>query len=57
MLSTAEINTLEIIHNKERCDRVSRTHLEKLSRLDLIEPGAAGPALSPKGREILVKRR
>lgn len=57
MLSTSELNTLSIIADTACRDRLSRAHLEKLSRLDLIEPGLAGPALSPKGREILVKRR
>jgi hypothetical protein len=53
-LTSAEINTLEILGNPECCEAVPRTHLEKLYRLDLIEPAAAGPALSRKGRDILV---
>ena len=57
MLSTSELNTLAIIASNDRSERLSRTHLEKLSRLDLIEPGAAGPAVSIKGREILVTRK
>jgi len=53
MLSTAELTTLEILSNPERCEPVSRSHLEKLSRLDLIEPCAGGVCLSSKGQEIL----
>lgn len=56
MLSTAELHTLEILSDRDRCDRVSRTHLEKLSRLDLIEPCPEGVCLSTKGREILESR-
>ncbi len=53
MLSTAELTTLEILSNPERCEPVSRSHLEKLSRLDLIEPCAGGVCLSPKGQVLL----
>ena len=56
MLSTAELTTLEILSDRERCDRVSRTHLEKLSRLDLIEPCPEGVCISSKGREVLEGR-
>jgi hypothetical protein len=56
-LSTAELNTLVTIANPDSCDAMPRTHLEKFYRLDLIEPGRAGVALSTKGREILVRRR
>ncbi|HEX2751865.1 MAG TPA: hypothetical protein VHP34_01915 [Alphaproteobacteria bacterium] len=53
ILSTAELNTLASINNPESGDAISRGHLEKLYRLDLIEPGRCGPALSSKGKEIL----
>lgn len=56
-LSTAELKTLSLIDNPESCDAISRGHLEKLYRLDLIEPGRCGPALSSKGKEILFSRK
>ncbi len=56
-LSTAELKTLAVIANPDSCDAMPRLHLEKLYRLDLIEPAAFGPALSPTGREILKRRR
>jgi hypothetical protein len=56
MLSTAELNTLEILSDRENCDKISRTHLEKLSRLDLIEPCPEGVCISARGREILESR-
>jgi hypothetical protein len=56
MLSTAELTTLEILSDRDRCERVSRTHLEKLSRLDLIEPCPEGVCLSSKGKQILGSR-
>lgn len=57
VLTTAELQTLAIIGNPESCDSTPRNHLEKLYRLDLIEPGHCGPALSTKGREILFSRK
>jgi hypothetical protein len=55
-LSTAELNTLELIGNKDQSSAFSRLHLEKLFRLDLIEPGRSGPDLSSKGRDVLGSR-
>lgn len=52
-LSTAELNTLEVIANPERADSISRSHLEKLSRLDLIEPCPQGVCMTLKGKKIL----
>ncbi len=57
VLSSAELNTLATISNPESCDAMPRGHLEKLYRLDLIEPGRCGPALSSKGQEILFSRK
>jgi hypothetical protein len=57
VLSSAELNTLATIGNPESCDAMPRGHLEKLYRLDLIEPGRCGPALSSKGKEILFSRK
>jgi len=57
VLTSAELKTLSIIGNPECCDAMPRNHLEKLYRLDLIEPGNCGPALSTKGREILFRRK
>jgi hypothetical protein len=56
-LSASELKTLSVIANPECCDAMPRLHLEKLYRLDLIEPASFGPALSPTGREILKRRR
>lgn len=57
VLSSAEMQTLSTVANPESCDALPRGHLEKLYRLDLIEPGNNGPALSIKGREILFSRK
>ena len=54
-LSTAELQTLEVIFNKKDADYIPRGHLEKLSRLDLIEPAKGGVSVSLKGKEILFK--
>ena len=56
-LNTAELETLEIIANRDQGVAPSRSHLEKLSRLDLIEPCAEGVCLTPSGQRILVKRK
>ena len=57
MLKNEELKTLEIIADRSRTDAVPRVHLEKLLRLDLIEPGYARVELSTKGKEILFKRK
>jgi hypothetical protein len=55
-LSTAELQTLEAISDKDAADRhIPRGHLEKLSRLDLIEPCSEGICLTGVGKKILVK--
>ena len=56
-LSTAELQTLESISDRDCADSIPRGHLEKLSRLDLIEPAGCNVALSMKGKEILFKRK
>ena len=56
-LSTAELQTLEVISSKDRADYIPRGHLEKLSRLDLIEPAGCNVALSLKGKEILFRKK
>lgn len=56
-LSQAELHTLAVIANPDCCDAMPRGHLEKLSRLDLIEPAAAGLRLSPRGRQILIRNK
>lgn len=56
-LSTAELQTLETISNKERGEAISRSHLEKLSRLDLIEPCSEGICLTGVGKKILVRTK
>ena len=45
-LSTAELQTLESLFNKNHADSIPRGHLETLSRLDLIEPVGCNVALS-----------
>ena len=54
-LSTAELNTLQVVANPDSCDAMPRSHLEKLSRLELIEPSPRGVTLSQRGKEILVR--
>jgi len=56
MLSTAELQTLRAVNDRESCEPISRSHLEKLSRLDLIEPCDQGVCLSTKGQKILGTR-
>jgi ribosomal protein S19E (S16A) len=55
MLSTAEIQTLKAVNDRESCERVSRTHLEKLARLDLIEPCDEGVCVTGQGQRFLRK--
>jgi hypothetical protein len=55
MLNTAELQTLRAVNDPDSCDRVSRTHLEKLARLDLIEPCPSGVCVSVKGKQVLGK--
>ena len=55
-LSTAELQTLEAISDKDSAGHhIPRGHLEKLSRLDLIEPCSEGICLTGVGKKILVK--
>ena len=56
-LSTAELRTLEALSNRDHADSIPRGHLEKLSRLDLIEPVGCNVAVSVKGKEILFKMK
>jgi hypothetical protein len=52
-LTSSELNTLHVIADPNSCDAMPRAHLEKFSRLALIEPASCGVALSPLGREML----
>lgn len=56
-LSAAELKTLAVVADRDCCDGMPRIHLEKLYRLDLIEPAACGPALSRRGQEVLHRSR
>jgi len=56
-LSTAELQTLAAISTRDHSEDIPRVHLEKLSRLDLIEPGTAGIRLTGVGKKILVRTR
>lgn len=56
-LSSDELNSLRVVATPGSYDPLPRTHLEKLSRLDLIEPCDAGVCLSRKGQQILVKTK
>ena len=56
-LKSSELETLKILADRSCVDTVSRTHLEKLSRLDLIEPCPEGVCMTPKGREILLQTK
>ena len=55
-LDPSELQTLKIISNPARDGHMPRVHLEKLLRLDLIEPSPRGVAVSTRGREILVAK-
>jgi hypothetical protein len=56
MLNAAEIKSLHIIASQDTHDTPPRVHMEKLSRLDLIEPCAQGVCLSPRGQQVLKTR-
>lgn len=56
-LSQSEIKTLSVIADPGCCDAMPRVHLEKLSRLDLIEPSATGLRLSNRGQQILFRHK
>lgn len=57
ILSREEIATLQAIANPANIFTPPRSHLEKLSRLDLIEPCGHGVRLSIRGEAILVNNR
>lgn len=54
-LSAAELQTLEAISTRDHESDIKRSHLERLSRLDLIEPCSEGICLTGVGKKILVK--
>lgn len=56
-LKTEEIETLETIARGDITVTPPRSHLEKLSRLDLIEPCAEGVCMTSLGAQVLVKRK
>lgn len=53
MLNASEIKSLHIIADPEAQDTPPRVHMEKLSRLNLIEPCSQGVCLSPRGQQVL----
>ncbi len=56
-VTAKEIKALKTVANPANGEVLSRYELEKLSRLDLIEPCAAGVCLSVRGKEIVSKRK
>lgn len=56
MLNAAEIKSLHIIADPTASDTPPRVHMEKLSRLDLIEPCPQGVCVSPRGQQVLKSR-
>lgn len=52
-LSTAEVRTLEAISREDECVPVSRSHLERLYRMGLIEPSDSRVQLSLQGKDFL----
>ena len=52
-LSRDELSTLSAIADPSCTSKISRSHLEKLSRLELIEPTCIGVTISLRGKEIL----
>ncbi len=56
-LSTDELQTLAAISKGDRDAEIPRVHLEKLSRLDLIEPCGFSIALTGVGKKILVRTK
>jgi hypothetical protein len=57
ILSRDEIVTLQAIANPANTFAPPRLHLEKLSRLDLIEPCGTGVRLSIRGQAILINNK
>lgn len=55
-ISAAERQVLEVIARDSTPD-VPRSHLEKFSRLDLIEPCPQGVCMTLKGKDILSGRK
>lgn len=56
-LSTAEWQTLEAIADADQTSALSRLHLEKLFRLDLIEPAGCSVMLTLRGKETLFNQK
>jgi hypothetical protein len=56
-LSTDELQTLESLSIRDVAGDIPRAHLEKLSRLDLIEPCSEGICLTGVGKKILVRTK
>lgn len=54
-LSPAELATLKTIARRDQDNTPPRSHLEKLSRLDLIEPCPEGVCMTDTGRAVLGK--
>jgi hypothetical protein len=55
-LSQTERATLEVLADRARTGDIPRGHLEKFSRLDLIEPCPEGVCMTLKGRKALSGR-
>ena len=54
-VTAREIQALKTVVNGD--ETLSRLELERLSRLDLIEPCDAGVCLSVRGKEIVLKTK
>ena len=53
VITAAERQTLEILADPRRTENVRRGHLEKFSRLELIEPCPEGVCMTLAGKRIL----
>jgi hypothetical protein len=52
-LTAPERHALEAVTTPAYTGCISRTHLEKLLRLDLVEPGESGMCMTLKGKTVL----
>jgi hypothetical protein len=56
-LNAAELSTLSVIADRDQSSILPRSHLEKFSRLDLIEPCSEGVCMTVKGQKALSNRK
>jgi hypothetical protein len=56
-ITTTERQTLALLADRDRTGDLPRLHLEKFSRLDLIEPCREGVCVTVRGQTVLSGRK